>query len=350
MLHKKYSFQFFLILLFFTSKIYSQTTIVNQIDSLMNWSHNNGMFNGNILISKNNKIIYNSSFGFADANKNTKLTSDFQFNIGSITKEFSAVALMQLIEKGKLKLNDKISKIFPELPEWSNKVTIKDLLQYTSGIPDVNWKKIKSNKDIFEDLKTIDTLNFNPGTQYDYNNNNFFLRLFIIEKISGMSYKNYVQENIFKPLKMNSAEITPIQENNNIAKGFNNKLVEDKPDFLVGGAFLTTTDLLKFADNLHSNKIISKNSLFELGRHFNQEDTQSALGETKFRNKQLVEHSHDGRGGNYEALMMTDIKNGFSVILLSNNYQGKIFEISEAITSILKNQKYTLPQKEKKLK
>lgn len=345
MLHKKYSLQFLIILLFFTNRICAQETVVNQIDSLMNWSHNNGMFNGNILVSKNNKIIYNSSFGFADAHRTTKLTSDYKFNIGSITKEFSAVALMQLIEKGELKLNDKISKIFPELPEWSNKVTIKDLLQYTSGIPDVNWKKIKSNKDIFEDLKNIETLNFNPGTQYDYNNNNFFLRLSIIEKISGMSYKNYIQQNIFEPLKMNSAEITPIEKNNNIAKGFNDKLVEDKPDFLVGGVFLTTTDLLKFSNNLHSNKIINKNSLFELGQHFNKEDTQSALGETKFKNKKLLEHSHNGRGGNYEALMITDIKNGFSIILLSNNYQGKIFEISEGIISILKNKKFKLPKK-----
>ncbi|MBO9690826.1 serine hydrolase [Chryseobacterium sp.] len=308
-----------------------------RIDSLMNRFHNNGMFNGNVLVSKNNKIIYNCSFGFADANKTTKLTSDYKFNIGSITKEFSAVALMQLIEKGELTLNDKISKIFPELPEWSNKVSIKDLLQYTSGLPDVNWKKIKSNEDIFEDLKAIDTLNFDPGTQYDYNNNNFFLRLSIIEKIGGMSYKDYVQQNIFKPLKMNSAEITPIQENHNIAKGFNNKLIEDKSDFLVGGTFLTTTDLLKFLDNLHSNKIISKNSLFELGQHFNKEDTQSALGEAKFKNKILLEHSHDGRGGSYEALMITNMKNSFSIILLSNNYQGKIFEISQAIISILNN-------------
>lgn len=114
---------------------------------------------------------------------------------------------------------------------------------------------------------------------------------------------------------------------------------------MVGGVFLTTTDLLKFSNNLHSNKIINKNSLFELGQHFNKEDTQSALGETKFKNKKLLEHSHDGRGGNYEALMITDIKNGFSIILLSNNYQGKIFEISEGIISILKNQKFKLPKK-----
>lgn len=331
----KYFFAFSLILLLFTSKVYSQTDVVNQIDSIMNRYYNNEMFNGNILVSKNNKIIYNSSFGYADASKTVILTSGFKFNIGSITKEFSAVAIQQLKEKGKLNLNDKLSTFFPELPKWANEVTVKNLLDYTSGIPDVNWKKIKSNQDIFEDLKTIETLDFSPGKEYDYNNNNFFLRLSIIEKITGMSYKTYIQKNIFNALDMNSSEITPIQNNENIAKGFNNKLLEDKPDFLMGGIFLTTTDLLKFLTNLHSNKIINKNSLFELGQHFNQEDTQSALGETKFINKKLIEHSHDGRGGNYEAIIISDIKNNFNIILLGNHYQGKIFEISDAIKSVL---------------
>lgn len=347
--HKKLSFSIFIILLFFTNFVSAQTNMSNKIDSLMKWSNENGMFNGNVLVSKNNEIIYNASFGYANASKTTKLTNDYKFNIGSITKEFSAIALLQLKEKGKLKLNDKISKFFPELPKWSNKIIIKDLLQYTSGIPDVNWKKIKSNKDIFEDLKLIDTLDFEPGTKYDYNNNNFFLRLAVIEKITGEKYKNYVEKYIFKPYKMSSAEITPIENNENIAKGFNDKLIEDKPDFLVGGTFITTTDLLKFLNQLHSNKIINQKSLYKLGLHF-QEDSQSALGETKFRNKQLIEHMHDGRGGNYEAIMISDLENNFDIILLSNNYQGNFFEISDAITAILKNQKYTLPQKEKKQK
>ncbi|KIX22928.1 beta-lactamase [Flavobacterium sp. 316] len=335
-----------MILFFFSISITAQTNITNKIDSLMKWSYENGMFNGNILVSRNNDIIYNASFGYADANKTTKLRSDYKFNIGSITKEFSAVALLQLKEKGKLELNDKISKFFPELPKWSNEVTIKDLLRYTSGIPNVNWKKIKSNKDIFEDLKLIDTLDFKPGTKYDYNNNNIFLRQFIVEKITGEDYRNYVSKHIFKPYKMSSAEITPIENEKNIAKGFNSKLIEDKPDFLVGGTFITTSDLLKFLNCLHTNKIINKKSLYELGQHFNSENVQSALGEAKYKNKRLVEHLHDGRAGNYDAIMISDLESNFSIILLSNNYQGKIFEISDAIISILKNQKFNLPKKE----
>ena len=107
----------------------------------MKWSNQIGVFNGNVLVSKNNKIIYNASFGFTDATKTNKLTTDFRFNIGSITKEFSAVALLQLKELGKLKLDDKVSKFIPELPKWASNISIKDLLEYTSGIPKCKLEK-----------------------------------------------------------------------------------------------------------------------------------------------------------------------------------------------------------------
>lgn len=338
MQHQKKLLSIISIFLILTNSLVAQSKKINQIDSLMKHYNNIGFFNGNVLVSKNNKVIYNGAFGFSDASKTDKLTTYSRFNIGSITKEFSAVALLQLQEKGKLKLDDKISKFFPDFPKWANEVSIKDLLQYTSGIPNVNWKKIKNNKDIFDDLKLVEKLDFTSGTQYDYNMNNVFMRQFIVEKITGMSYEDYVQKNIFNPLKLNSAEITPIQNNKNIAKGFNNKLVDDKPDFLVGGTFITTMDLLKFMNSLHSNKIISKNSIFELGQQFKSEDTQSALGEAKFNNnKELIEHSHDGRAGNYEALVVSDIGEKFTIILLGNNYKGKLFEISDAIKLILKN-------------
>ncbi|UCA57814.1 beta-lactamase family protein [Chryseobacterium rhizoplanae] len=337
MQYYRHLFLFFTAFLFLTNDLFAQTKQANQIDSLMKSANEAGFFNGNILVSKNNEIIYNASFGFTDATKTKKLTPDYRFNIGSITKEFSGVTLMQLQEQGKLKTEDHLSQYFPELPEWANEVNIKDLLQYTSGLPNVNWKKIKSNNDVFDDLKLIDKLDFVPGTQYDYNMNNVFLRQFLVEKITGMAYKNYVSKHIFSPCKMNSSEITPIVAEKYIAKGFNNKLTEDKPDFLAGGTFLTTAVLLKFLNCLHSNKLISKKSLFELGQQFNLPDTQSSLGEAKFTNKKLIEYLHDGRAGNYEALLVSNLNEKYTIILLGNNYNGKLFEISDAVTAILKN-------------
>lgn len=333
--HKRI-FLFFITFLLLTNHAFAQTKKIVQIDSLMKSANQSGVFNGTVLVSKNNTIIYNAAFGFTDASKTKKLTPDYRFNIGSITKEFSGVALMQLQEQGKLKITDPVSKYLPELHEWANKVTLKDLLQYTSGLPNVNWKKIKSNQDVFDDLKLIEKLDFVPGTQYDYNMNNVFLRQFIVEKITGIAYKDYVSQHIFRPCEMNSSEITPIVDQKLTAKGFNNKLIEDKPDFLVGGTFLTTTDLLKFVNCLYSKKLINENSLFELGQHFNLPDTQSSLGEAQFKNKKLAAHSHDGRAGNYEALLVSDLNEKYTIILLGNNYNGKLFDISETITAILK--------------
>lgn len=98
------------ILFLFANFIVAQTNPVQQIDSLLKGSNQIGVFNGNVLVSKNNTIIYKASFGFTDATKTNKLTDNSKFNIGSITKEFSAVALMQLQEQGKLKLEDKVAK------------------------------------------------------------------------------------------------------------------------------------------------------------------------------------------------------------------------------------------------
>lgn len=338
MKYYKKLFPLSLFLVLQTSTIFAQTAKINQIDSVMKWSNQIGVFNGNVLISKNNKIIYNASFGFTDATQTKKLTAAYKFNIGSITKEFSAVALMQLEEQGKLKLDDNVSKFLPELPKWANEVKIKDLLQYTSGIHNVNWKKIKNDKDLYDGLKSIDTLDFKSGTKYDYNNNTIFLRQFIIERLTGMSYKTYVEKFIFKPCAMNSTILTPFENEVNIAKAFNNNLVQDKPDLpITGGTYLTIIDLLKWSNCLHANKIINEKSLHEIGQQFDVLDTQSALGQVKFKDKKLVKHLHHGRAGNYEAILVSDSIEKFTIILLDNNYNGKIHEISDAIIAILKN-------------
>jgi CubicO group peptidase (beta-lactamase class C family) len=346
MQYNKQLFLNFIVLLLLTNNVFAQTKQINQIDSLMKWSNQIGIFNGNVLVSKNNKIIYNTSFGFTDATKTKKLTNDYRFNIGSITKEFSAVALMQLQEQGKLKLSDKVSQFIPELKKWADEVAIEDLLQYKSGIPNVNWKSIKNDKDLFDGLMLIDTLDFKPGTNYDYNNNNIFLRQFIVERLTKMPFKTYAEKFIFKPCEMDLAELTPLVGEENIAKGFNNNLVPDKTDLpITGGTYLTTIDLLKWSNCLHSNNVINKKSLYEIGQQFDLEETQSALGQAKYKSENLIEHLHHGRAGNYEAIFVSDINEKFTIILLDNNYNGKVFEISDAIMAILKNQKYNLPNK-----
>jgi hypothetical protein len=153
-----------------------------------------------------------------------------------------------------------------------------------------------------------------------------------------MPFKTYAKEFIFKPCKMNSSVMTPFENEENIAKGFNNNLVPDKTDLpITGGTYLTTIDLLKWINCLHSEKIINKKSLFEIGQQFNLEKTQSALGSAKYKNGNLIEHLHHGRSGNYEALLVSNSTEKFTIILLDNNYNGKVFEISDAIIEFARN-------------
>lgn len=145
---------------------YGQTSgNFKHLDSLLEKAHNLGVFNGNLLVYERGKIIYKKTIGWADASGKIKLTEDYRFHIGSIAKEFNAVAIMMLKEQGKLSLEDKVSKFLPELPLWANRVSIKNLLQYTSGIPQSNWNEIKGNADNMRYLKTVKTLAFEPGTK-----------------------------------------------------------------------------------------------------------------------------------------------------------------------------------------
>lgn len=330
----------FVILLLITNNASAQSNSNARIDSLMKQYSQDGTFNGNLLVAKNNKVIYNQSFGFSDETKNEKLTAEHRFNLGSITKEFSAVALLQLKEQGKLNLTDKVSKFLPELGSWANEVSMCHLLNYTSGIPNVNWKQVTTDEDLFNGLMQVDSLNFKPGTEYDYNNNNIFLRQFIVNRITGIPFKIYAEKSIFQPCEMNSSVLTPFTNEKLIAKGFNNNLVQDKPDLpFTGGTYSTAKDLLQWTKCLHSEKIINKQSLFEIGQQFNEEDTQSALGNAKYKNGTLIKHSHHGRAGSYEALLVSDIDKKLTIILLTNNHNGKVSEIANAISTILNNSK-----------
>ncbi|WP_435522939.1 serine hydrolase domain-containing protein [Chryseobacterium indoltheticum] len=151
---------------------------VNQIDSLMTKSYERDLFNGNVLIAKNHKIIYQKSFGFTDEAKQTKLNDNSIFNIGSIAKEFNAVVIMILAERSLLNLDDPISKYNLGLPKWSEKVTIRHLINYASGIPKIENKLIvpKNDEEAWKILRNNDTLLFEPGTGYMYDNGNVFLQ------------------------------------------------------------------------------------------------------------------------------------------------------------------------------
>jgi CubicO group peptidase (beta-lactamase class C family) len=167
-------------------------------------------FNGTILVAEKGKPIYQQALGYADYNSKRMLNDSSVFELASVSKQFTAMGIMILKDRKLLSYENNIKKYFPQLP-YDN-ITIRNLLTHTSGIPsyedqfEKNWdrKKIAFNKDIIDMLvQRHDTLFFQPGTKWKYSNTGYALLASIIEKVSGMSYNDFMAVNIFKPLGMN---------------------------------------------------------------------------------------------------------------------------------------------------
>ncbi|GMN05382.1 hypothetical protein MTsPCn5_07700 [Croceitalea sp. MTPC5] len=330
----------------FTLQLNAQNEHQIQINSLLDICHKRDIFNGNALVIKKDKIIYRAEKGFVDGNKTKLLTKNSLFDIGSISKEFNAVGIMMLKEKGLLQLGDKLSKFGLDLPEWSNKITIKNLLQYTSGLPSIDWKNTHSDSDIYNSLKNLKALEFEPGTAYSYSNNNIFLQRRIIEKVTGKTFNQFLEQDIFKPLKIKNSIIDHQYNNPLFVRAFNSNGVNDeKMELKMSGSVCPTIDdLATWVHHLLSNQLISKESLHTLFESFSKQ-SQSALGEGKFTDNELNSYIHHGSSLNYESIVFSDLKEQTTIILMTNNKSLKIYEIAEAISQITKNETYTIPQK-----
>ncbi|WP_344924422.1 serine hydrolase [Aquimarina addita] len=336
----------FIFLLVITIKLNAQNNHKAKIDSLINVCHHRGIFNGNVLIIKNNKTLYRIEKGYTDGKKNKKLNRNALFDIGSIAKEFNSVGIMMLKEKGLLSLDDKVSKYLLGLPDWSDKVSIRHLLQYSSGLPLIDWDKVKNDDDIYENLKNLSALDFEVGSGYLYSNNNIFLQRRIIEKISGLTFNQFIEQKILQPIGMNNTVIDHQYQNPNFVRGFNNSNINDDEQELKMSGWICPSidDLSKWTKYLLSYQLISKESLYILFDKY-MEEGESALGQGMFQNEALALYEHHGSSLSYESLVRYDLKQDLIIILMTNNKSLKIVEIVDAISHILKDEPYEVPQK-----
>lgn len=271
----------------------TQEPLITSIDSVMNSVVDTARFNGNILVARSGKVIYQKSFGNANFYTGEKLNDSSIFELASVSKAFTAMGIMMLREKGLLSYDDDVTKYIPELPYKG--ITIRHFLQHTSGIADyeevfntAGWdsKAIAYNKDIVEVFsKQQPAPLFAPGERWQYSNTAYALLAVIIERESGQSYGTFLHENIFRPLGMrhtrtyntrrSKKEIIP-----NYAFGF---VYSDSlqsyalPDSLSEYSYVytldgiegdgivnsTTSDLFKWDQALYTNQLVSKSTLDE---------------------------------------------------------------------------------------
>lgn len=229
------------------------------------------------LVARKGQIIYEKAFGMASLELNVPMKADNVFRIGSITKQFTAIAILQLMEQGKLSLQDEITKFIPDYPMHGHKITIEHLLTHTSGIQSYTGMKDFEQR-MTLDLKPMEVIDhfksepmeFAPGTQFHYNNSGYFLLGYIIEKASGKTYPDYVEQQFFKPLGMTHSLYGSDEK---IVK--NRAAAYDKDDttfvnahtmsmsqpYAAGSIQSTVGDLYKWHQALHSFKLVKKENL-----------------------------------------------------------------------------------------
>ena len=260
---------------------------ISHIDSVLTQLKNKRGFNGNVLIAEKGEITYSKSFGFADYQKRVQLTENTIFNIASISKTFTAVGVMILVEQGKLRLEDKVIDLLDKFPY--PKITVRQLLSHTSGIikeqrPPFFYKikdKGYDNQKIYELYSEIKPeLVFTPGTDYMYSNSNYIFLALIIEKLSGKSYASFLKDNIFKPAQMNHSFVHYNNIPNNLLEfvapphqsSFLSKdpfpVSHENSTFInmygEGWIYSTTKDLFQYHKALQGGKILSKETLKEM--------------------------------------------------------------------------------------
>lgn len=291
------------------------------------------------IITKKDTIIYKGNFGSADLDKKTPITETTIFDIASLCKQFTGMAIALLEEKGKVNVNDKITKYLPDLPEAMSNITIYQLVHHTSGIRD--WPTLFALKgwqpeepltldDIYKIIKKQESLNFTPGTEFSYSNSNYNLLAKIVEAVTDTSIESWMHDNIFIPLGM---ENTYFVESNNakdnvIANSyyfngsnylpFSNNLSAPGSSSLMSN----TLDMSKWLTNF-SSKTLGGNDVFNKTTHKGNLNNSKTIDYgyglyiTEIKNKKA--YAHDGAWGGYRSATVYFPEESIGIVILSNN-------------------------------
>ena len=366
---------FLILLVLIANNLLAQKT--QKLDSLFQKLISNKEFNGNVLIAEKGKVIYKNSFGLANETSKEKLNENSIFELASVSKQFTAFAIVILKEKGKLKYEDKIGEILPQLSFYKN-ITVRNLLNHTSGLPDYmkildslliddtwdNKTKIATNKDILDVYeKHKPSLLFEPNEKWEYSNTGYAILASIIEKVSGKSYAEFLKSEIFKPLKMNKTfvytrRLKP-QNIKNYAFGYvysDSLKINQLPDQvkgldiyvytldgIVGDGTVNSTieDLLKWDRSLYTHQLVSKNGIDEI---FNNATLNNGT-KTKYGFGWFIDNNesfgkiinHSGSWPGYISYIERHIDNDKTIILLQNNDNRNTKIPSKLIRNILYN-------------
>lgn len=316
-------------------------------------------FSGAVLIARKGNVLLSKGYGMANVELDVRNTPQTRFHIASISKTFTAAAIMLLEERGLLRLTDPLTKYIPDYPT-GDKITIHHLLVHTSGITNVNDLPEYNERSRFAqtpasliELFKNKPLNFQPGARYSYSNSNYNLLAYIIEKTSGKSYGEFLKTNIFDPLGMRDTghDGNPVAIIKNSATGYTPAGTTDleKVPYLDwsaktgnGSLYTTVADLYKWDRALYTDKILKQSSREKIFTP--QVDGSVGYGwfiGTRF-NRKVIRMSGRSPGFQCEINRYTD--DDVCVIVLGNNYSGTASFMMNDIAAIALGEKYEAPE------
>jgi CubicO group peptidase (beta-lactamase class C family) len=329
-----------------------------EIDTLMTTLSERGQFNGAVLVAKEGKIVYRSAFGKANFQTGTDFTPETPSNIGSITKQFTAMAIMILGEQNKLKYDDLVSKYIPEFSRSLHlgKTSLTHLLTHTSGIPDygdlgIDDSGLSQPALILAILSKEDLLSA-PGQKYRYSNPGYALLAIVVERVSGKGFGDFLEQEIFKPIGMSNTFVydSPRKKNAITAVGYDQFGQADDAGPTVipgdGGIYSTVDDLFKWDQALYTDKLVRQSTLAEAFRPGKVEEGTSTYG----FGWNLAEEGgkmyvwHQGSQAGFRAFVGRYPTDRISVVMLTNKGNSKRMEINTAIQNILAGKPHTLPK------
>ena len=315
-----------------------------------------GKFSGALLVARGNTILLREAYGLADRNKNIPNTTDTRFRTASTSKMFTAVAILRLVQDGKLKLDDPVGRIVPALAgKPVAHVTIQQLLTHTSGTGDIYGPRLDEHQDkllVHDDFVNLfggDALLFDPGTKYEYSNLGYIFLGAAIEHASGRSYYDYIQDSVFTPAGMTHSDIPPKDvAMDGRASGYYrppgtrewlpaSKFLDYRGDG-AGGAWSTVDDLARFLGALRANRLLNEKYTRLMltpteqvwpGRQFCAGVFLESYPGASVR----VGHSGAESGSNSEAWFMPD--SGYVVIVMSNLDQDTATQVAGFIMARL---------------
>lgn len=324
----------------------SRVIMAEQIDQTIRQYYDSGKFDGTVLVADSMGVIYENAFGMANRDKKIPLTPESMFYLASVSKQFTATAILLLVQQGKIRLEDKIRRYFPELPEIYESITVKQLLTHTSGIPDyyeiMEPQPGFTNQDVLDVLKGIRKLDFQPGDQYHYSNSGYVLLSTLTNRASGETFAGFLKKQAFGKAGLRNTivfdkQATPV-ENRAIGYGPDSTLTDYHFRTTgAGGIFSNAEDLYRWDRALSSYKILDKRI------------QDLAYQPVKLNNDSTVYYGygwaidpedpyhvyHAGELEGFRTFFDRHMDNEITVILLSNNSSSVLEKLSGEIYNMI---------------